>query len=79
MAEEMTFESAMNELEEKVKLLETGNLTLDESLAAFESAVALVNKCNEKLVNAERRVQLLVEGTDGSVTDTPFENISNET
>lgn len=74
----MKFEDAMIELESKVKKLESGSLTLDESIAAFEEAVKLIRVCNKQLENAERRVRMLTEGNDGSVTDVPFE-IENET
>ncbi len=72
------FEDAMIELESKVKKLESGSLTLDESIAAFEEAVKLIHVCNKQLENAERRVRMLTEGNDGIVTDVPFD-IENET
>ena len=74
----MKFEDAMIELESKVKKLESGSLTLDESITAFEEAVKLIRVCNKQLENAERRVRMLTEGNDGSVTDVPFD-IDNET
>lgn len=74
----MKFEDAMIELESKVKKLESGSLTLDESIAAFEEAVKLIRVCNKQLENAERRVRMLTEGNDGIVTDVPFD-IENET
>ena len=70
----MNFEEAMNALEGKVKSLENGNMSLDESIAAFEEAVKLVRICNEKLENAERRVRILAEQADGQVTDMAFED-----
>lgn len=74
----MKFEDAMIELESKVKKLESGSLTLDESITAFEEAVKLIRVCNKQLENAERRVRMLTEVNDGSVTDVPFD-IENET
>lgn len=74
----MKFEDAMIELESKVKKLESGSLTLDESITVFEEAVKLIRVCNKQLENAERRVRMLTEGNDGSVTDVPFD-IENET
>ena len=67
------FEDAMIKLEGEVKRLESGNLTLDESIAAFEEAVKLIGVCNKQLENAERRVRLLTEASDGSITDVPFD------
>ena len=72
------FESALSKLEAEVKKLESGNMPLDESIKAFEDAVKLVKICNEKLEDAERRVRILTEGADGSVTDMPFDT-SDET
>ncbi len=69
---EINFEEAILKLEAEVKRLEGGNLSLDESISAFEEAVKLVKLCNEKLENAERRVRLLTEASDGSITDIPF-------
>jgi exodeoxyribonuclease VII small subunit len=67
------FESSILELEDIVKKLECGTLSLDESIAAFEKAMGLVRLCNEKLESAEQRIRLLTEAADGSVTDIPFE------
>ena len=68
------FESAILKLECEVKKLEAGNMSLDESIKAFEEAVKLVKVCNERLESAERRVRILTEGTDGSITDMPFDS-----
>ncbi len=56
---EKTFENAINELEATVKKLESGNGTLEESLADFESAVVLVKYCTEVLQNAEKKLTVL--------------------
>ena len=69
----MKFEEAMTKLEGEVKKLESGNMTLDESIAAFEEAVKLIGECNKQLDKAERKVRLLTESNDGTVTDVPFE------
>ncbi len=72
------FETALAELEAEVKKLESGNMSLDESLKTFEGAIKLVKICNEKLESAERRVRLLVESSDGSITDRDFEGTGDE-
>lgn len=71
--DDISFESAIEKLEYEVKKLEDGNMSLDESLESFESAVKLVKVCNEKLETAERRVRILVEGADSEVTDREFD------
>ena len=68
----ITFEDAMRELEEKVKGLESGNMTLEESLKAFGEAMRLINVCNSQLDGAKEQVRILLEKEDGSVTDAPF-------
>lgn len=73
MKKALTFEQAMLSLEDTVKKLEEGGISLDDSLSAFEEAVKLVKYCNEKIEAAEQKVKLLVEGADGSVSDCPFD------
>ena len=78
MKENMSFEEAMLMLEDAVKKLESGSMTLDESISSFEEAIKLVKLCNEKLENAERRVRILTANTDGTITDMPFD-VDDET
>lgn len=75
----ITFEDAMRELEEKVKGLESGNMTLEESLKAFTEAMSLINVCNNKLDGAKEQVKILLDKEDGSVTDAPFDSIAFDT
>ncbi len=58
---EKNFESALAELEAIIKKLESGAGTLDESLADFETAITLVKLCNDKLQNAEQRLNVLTK------------------
>lgn len=78
MNKKTTFEDSIARLEDIVKKLEDGNMSLDESLSSFEEAVGLVKICNEKLECAERKVKMLVEATDGSITDVPFDMENDE-
>ena len=66
---ELTFEEAMSRLQEIVAFLESGDVPLDKSLAAFEEGVKLVRFCNSKLENAERSVKLLTVSENGEVTE----------
>jgi exodeoxyribonuclease VII small subunit len=59
------FEVALEELEGVVEQLETGELPLEESLAAFEKGVGLVNYCNQKLTEVEKKVEMLVKDKEG--------------
>jgi exodeoxyribonuclease VII small subunit len=72
MNEAMTFEEAVTRLEQIVRAMEDGKLSLDDSLAAFEEGIALVRFCNGRLDTAEQRVRILLTGEDGNMTDAPF-------
>lgn len=63
-----TFESSMNELEQIVKQLEEGDLPLDESLKLFENGVRLSRECRERLTNAERRIEVLMKESNGTIS-----------
>jgi exodeoxyribonuclease VII small subunit len=69
--ENKTFEQALARLETLVRDLESGNVDLDASLAAFEEGISLVRFCTEKLENAEQRVKVLLSTASG-VTETDF-------
>lgn len=69
---EITFEKALERLEQIVASLESGESELDKSLTLFEEGVKLVKLCNEKLDNAESVVKKLVN-CDGEFIETNFE------
>lgn len=72
MKEKITFEKAMAGLEEAVTRLESGELTLDESISVFEEAVKLVGVCQGELEAAELKVKILTQSPDGTLSDAPF-------
>ena len=55
------FEDALDQLEELVEDMENGDLTLEESLKAFEQGIKLTRECQTALSQAEQKVQMLVE------------------
>ena len=55
------FENTLTNLEEKVQLLESGELSLEESLKAFEEGVTLFKKCKKQLGSAEKKITILTE------------------
>ncbi|HEX2930765.1 MAG TPA: exodeoxyribonuclease VII small subunit [Candidatus Binatia bacterium] len=61
------FESALEDLEQVVERLESGELSLEDSLAAFEKGVGLVKFCNQKLNEVEKKVELLVKDKEGKL------------
>jgi exodeoxyribonuclease VII small subunit len=60
----MKFEEALKRLEEIVKILEKGELSLDESLKLFEEGVSLRKFCLTKLNEAERKIRVITEEED---------------
>jgi exodeoxyribonuclease VII small subunit len=75
------FESALKGLEEIVKELEEGELTLEKSLERYEQGVRLARFCNAKLNEAEARIEMLqkdesgepVRDAEGNVGQTPLD------
>jgi exodeoxyribonuclease VII small subunit len=61
-----TFEGSMKRLEEIVEQLDSGKLSLDESLKIFEEGIELSNLCSEKLKQAEKRIKTLLKKEDGN-------------
>lgn len=55
------FEHSLDRLEELVEDMENGDLTLEESLKAFEQGIKLTRECQSALLEAEQKVQMLIE------------------
>jgi len=70
---EKTFEQSIEELEKVVRQLEKGELTLDQSVQAFESGVKFARDCEKKLTEAKGRVEQLVKDESGKPRTEPFE------
>ncbi len=66
------FEQSLGDLQKLVERLESGELSLEDSLTAFEQGVALTRDCQQALSQAEQKVQLLVE-QHGTLTTEPFD------
>ena len=71
------FENALENLAELVEAMEEGELSLEESLKAFEQGIKLTRECQVALENAEQKVQLLVNSDDIPEAE-PFEEDENE-
>jgi len=67
------FEDALHDLEETVQRLESGELSLEEALAAFERGVALVRLLNGKLAEVEERVETLMRDREGNLRTRPLD------
>ena len=66
------FEEALKKLEALVKTMESGDLTLDDSLKAFEEGIRLIRFCTRKLDEAERKVEILLRDDDDRPAAVPF-------
>jgi len=66
------FEKSLDELEQLVRNLEQGELSLEQSLSTFERGVKLTRECQQALKSAEQRVEQLVQSSDGSLETRPF-------
>jgi exodeoxyribonuclease VII small subunit len=67
------FEDGLAELEEMVTRLESGDLTLEDSLAAFERGVGLVKALNERLGAVEQRIEVLTRDGNGTLRTRSYE------
>ena len=73
MSQTPDFETALKKLEEIVKKLETGELSLESALALFEEGIKLSRFCHTKLEEAERRVEILLKNDSGQMRAVPLE------
>lgn len=68
-----TFEEALQELEEITRALESGGLTLDDSIKAYEKGMELRKFCLEKLNHAEKKLEYLAGDENGNLERRPVE------
>lgn len=67
------FETSLEELERIVRELERGDLPLEKSLELFEQGVKLSRACQERLSEAERRIEILIRDNHGRPAVRPFQ------
>jgi len=68
-----SFETSLEALEQIVQQLEEGDLPLEKSLEMFEQGIRLSRECQERLSQAERRIEVLLRDNQGRVTVSEFE------
>lgn len=66
------FEQSLAELETLVRKMESGEMSLEASLTAFEQGIRLTRDCQNALANAEQKVQKLIS-QNGVLTTEPFD------
>jgi exodeoxyribonuclease VII small subunit len=77
-AQSKTFESSLEALEQIVRELERGDLPLEKSLELFEQGIRLSRECQERLSQAERRIEILVRDNQGRTAVAPFDEATSE-
>ena len=71
-----SFEASLESLEKIVQQLENGDLPLEKSLELFEDGIRLSRQCQERLNQAERRIETLLRDNQGRPVASPFETAS---
>lgn len=74
MAEKMNFEASITRLDEIVRLLERGDVPVEESLKLFEEGATLMKRCNALLDKAEQKVELVMKDKSGEPVLEPFDS-----
>jgi exodeoxyribonuclease VII small subunit len=77
-AKEKKFEEEIKDLETLVNQIDSGELTLEESISAFERGVALVKSLNRKLDEVERKVELLTRNAEGRLQSSSLDHELDE-
>ncbi|KLV05954.1 exodeoxyribonuclease VII small subunit [Photobacterium aquae] len=73
--ENMAFEAALDELDSLVNELESGDIALEDALRKFERGIALARASQQKLTEAEQRVEILLQADDNApLTDFETDN-----
>ena len=75
--ENFNFETSLEKLNLLVEKMESGGLSLEDSLKSFEEGVALTRQCQTALQQAEQKVQILLE-KNGEQTLAPFADNEDE-
>lgn len=72
MKDNKTFEESLSELEQIATNLESGNLGLDEAIKEFEKGIKLSKECSQKLDEAEKKINILVQEENGELKEENF-------
>jgi len=72
------FEDELKELEAIVARIDSGELSLEESIDAFERGIGLVRLLNHKLDEIEKKVEVLVRNAQGELRTTPYRNAADD-
>lgn len=70
---ELDFEASLSRLEEVVAQMESGELSLEQMISHFEEGSKLVDSCNARLNEVEKRIEKLVKNSSGELGTEAFE------
>jgi exodeoxyribonuclease VII small subunit len=70
---ELNFESAMDRLEAIVEQMESGKLPLEDLIVRYEEGMNLVKVCQERLANAEQKIEIIARNSAGKTVVKHFE------
>lgn len=65
--DEQSFEKSFKRLEEILEKMNSGEISLDESLKLYEEADKLINTCGKRLNEAERKIEILIKNRNGEI------------
>lgn len=72
------FEDTLNQLEQLLDTMESGELSLDESLAAFEEGVKLTRSAQQALANAQQKVEVLMASEEDDFDSDDHEPLNDD-
>ena len=75
MKKDMTFEESVARLEEIVKVLDNGEVALDDALKLFEEGVKLAGDCSQQLADVQGKLEQLTKKADGLMETEPLDVI----
>jgi len=70
---ELNFEGAMDRLEKIVEQMESGKLPLEDLIVRYEEGMKLVKTCQERLANAEQKIEIITRNSAGKAVVKEFE------
>jgi exodeoxyribonuclease VII small subunit len=76
---ELNFEGAMNRLEKIVEQMESGKLPLEDLIVRYEEGMNLVKICQERLANAEQKIEIIARNSAGKPIVKDFESTAETT
>lgn len=77
MPKKMTFEAAMERLDQIVRTMERGDAQLDESLKLFQEGTELVRTCSKMLEEAEMQIKLVMTDGEGNPVLEDFDDVQD--